>query len=155
MNPVLARNHPLVMTGKAEVRGLGNEELFIRAAVRIVTGSAHAAGHRRMDGLVFKLRLIMAVEAEIGHRRNEEFRVFRDMRVMTCKALPLGNRGVFDVMGKRCLIVAGKAEIGAGRKEKFPRFCLRFVRLRVAGDTTTGLDDRMNCLPFELDLMAL
>lgn len=68
MNPVLAGDHRLVMTGKAEVRGLGDEELFIYAAVRFVAGRAHAAGHRRMNGLVLKFRLVMAVEAEVGHR---------------------------------------------------------------------------------------
>jgi hypothetical protein len=67
MNPVFAGNHRLVMTGKAEVGRLGDEELFIFAAVRPVTGRAPAAGYRRMNGLVFKLRLIMAGQAEIGH----------------------------------------------------------------------------------------
>ena len=57
-------------------------------------------------------------------------------------------------MRELSLVVTGKAEVGTGCEKEFSRLCLLFMRLGMAGDTTTCLDYRMEVLSLKFDLVA-
>lgn len=138
-----------------EVRRCSDKKLRVLAAVRIMTGKTHSTRDGRVDILVFELCLVVTIKAEGRSSSNKQFRIIRQMRIMACSAISGRNRGMLHFPAEPFLAMTRKTQVCTGCEKEPAGLCSLFVRLRMTGNTSPGLDYGMHHLACKLYLMAL